>query len=368
MSEAEASKPGTEPARNGTTVNGAATNEWRDWPTENATAKAYGLVSAQLRRITKKHALSPLRAPDLTLRYGPHVVAQLETILKKDGIPPTDDDDDDDEPRLRTSGKKAAETELIAALRLSQEHTRQSAKLYHEGMKEALDLMKAANKDLAEECRTLRQSHREATEARELALDQRAERDLLIEQARKKDARLDAVMTTAGQGIQMAIAQIVETWQDWKKPKHVKAAELLEKLATRIGQTLDLTAEEQAELVAIVVGEEEKTQAPAAAPSSGSSSDGPQKTVVETRAEPAPSASSTSMGDEGRAPAGATAAPSSGAGTDAGTAPTAVEPPGTAAAGDRAGTAAPDRGTAGPEAKPRASRRAPSDTQPKKRK
>lgn len=335
MKEAEASTAGGhEPAKNGTT-NGESS--WRDWPTENATARSYGLFTSQLRRIVKKHALAPLKAPDLTLRYSPHLVSQLEQILRKDGVPTDDavDDEDDDTPRIRTSGKKASESELVAALRLSNEHTRESFKITQSAQKELFALLKDANKDLAEECRMLREGHRTATEAREAALDQRAERDMLIEKSRKSDARMDAVMATAGQGIQMAIAQIVETWQDWKKPKYVKGAELLTKLATRIAETLDLTPEEKAELIKACGANEEPKEEPAApAASSGSSSDAPPSSAA--AGDP-----SSSCSNDGAA--------SSGAGTD-GTAATA----GTAAVG----------GTA-PETK-RASRRSPSDTGRKK--
>lgn len=356
--------------------------EWFSWPTERSAARSVGIYPEQLRRIIKKHKIQPVVAPDKTYRYPPEVWAQVLAVMKGPGIPEDDEDneDDDSEPvpaRSKQTGKKTGETELAAALRLSNEHTREMFKLTQSAQKECFVILKDANKDLIAELNSLRQTAREATEARENALNQRLERELAVEEQKRKDARWDTALATLTQAIQMLGAQAFETWQEWKKPKHVQASELLQNLAVRIAENVNLSPEERERLLKVMqeaVGaaasssEKESSSAQAgdatggssaasggAAPessaqaSSGSSSDtspgdGPDTSKPcsdDTKASPAPG-SDTSPGAASDA--------SSSAGADAsGTASSRDAGPDA----DREGTA-PTAGTAPPADKPKA--------------
>lgn len=261
----------TEPGK----PNGASKEapEWLGWPTERAAARSLGLYPEQIRRITKKYKLEPFAAPDKTYRYPPIVFEQVVAVVKGPGVPEDEDDNEDDDteaapPRAKgaPSGKKTAESELTTALRLANEHNREMFKLTAAAQKDCLGILRDALKEQGTELTSLRSTAREATMAREAALNERQTRELMIEEQKRKDARWDTALATLTQAVQMLGAQAYETWEGWKKPTHVKGTELLVKLASKIATQLDLTPEEKAELLRVVEENMPKGTAAAAAP------------------------------------------------------------------------------------------------------
>jgi hypothetical protein len=306
---AAAAAPSPAASEEGKKTNGHA--EWRDWPTENAVARSYGLHNAQLRRLVKKHSVDVFKAPDLTWRYSPHACEQVEKALRSGDLADMRDDDDDDADddgtttrgRGRGGSKRAADTELTVALRLSNEHLRETFKITHGAQRECLELLRQSNKDLIAELVSLRESQRAATQAREEALNDRLTRELMVEEQKRKVARWDTALGTLTQAIQMAVAQGVETWQDWKKPKNAKAYELLQKLASQIAEKLELTPEQRLELLKVLdpEGTESSSSSASAASGGGAAPADPAATSSSSRAPaeppPAAAAGSTSSGE-----------------------------------------------------------------------